>query len=435
MFTVAVLGGGAAGIGAARRLLQAGARVLLFDPAAQLGGNCVGLRVADAHGEPVEIDVGVSDFNAATFREFSALLAELGLETQPIGADAHFATLGGETLAAVQNGVFTVRPRLRGADRLEDEVRAFRERAIEALEDPRFANGTLADYLAHHGCSPAFRDAVLLPRAMGCFPMPNAAPEHHELRALLRFWQVHGLVSRAPSDRRCVVGGMHRYPRAFARWFESSGGELHLRTRVRSLARDRRCVRLVTQDDAGRSRMLHVDDVVLACAPLAALEMLGDACAAEIRSLAAIPMQRARVVVHRDPRLLGADPSVWGAYHYVAPEGALPAVRPTITFHPQRLARLPESCAGIAVSMNPHVEPVTSLVLAERSFLHPVGGARAERAAAALLELQGARRTWFAGAHLRAPYVHEPALRSGIAAAEGILARVSGAAPALARGA
>ena len=212
MFTVAVVGGGAAGIGAARRLLQAGARVLLFDPAAQLGGNCVGLRVADAHGEPVEIDVGVSDFNAATFREFSALLAELGLETQPIGADAHFATLGGETLAAVQNGVFTVRPRLRGADRLEDEVRAFRERAIEALEDPRFANGTLADYLAHHGCSPAFRDAVLLPRAMGCFPMPNAAPEHHELRALLRFWQVHGLVGRAPSDRRCVVGGMHRYP-------------------------------------------------------------------------------------------------------------------------------------------------------------------------------------------------------------------------------
>ena len=62
------------------------------------------------------------------------------------------------------------------------------------------AGRLVGEYLDHIGASRAFRELYLLPRAMGCFPMPDRAPQHAEIVSLVRFWNVHGLVSDVPAE-------------------------------------------------------------------------------------------------------------------------------------------------------------------------------------------------------------------------------------------
>ena len=80
--TYAVVGGGISGLSAAYRIrgaLGEDARILLFDPSAQLGGV---LRTVVVGGEPV--DVGAEAF-VARRPEVPALLTELGMSDLQIG--------------------------------------------------------------------------------------------------------------------------------------------------------------------------------------------------------------------------------------------------------------------------------------------------------------------------------------------------------------
>lgn len=427
MAEIAVIGGGAAGIGAAHQLLHNGFTVHLIEAGPRLGGNCVGFDVRGADGATHTVDIGVSDFNRTTFTNVARLIDELGLPTQPINQDAHFASPDGESLWACRGGTWQFRSDLGGREAaVERESAAFRTRGLEVLSDPRFARATLGEYLDHIGASHAFRSAILYPRAAGCFPMPDTHPADFPAKRLIEFWNVHGIVSDRPSDRRCVVGGMHRYVRAFERRFVDSGGELHCGTRVIGVTRRRRGVEIRTTapHDRGHQRTLTVDHVVMTGHARQSLDLLEDHTTEETRTLGRIRHQRARMVIHQDASLMGSDRGLWGAFHYIVPRGNIPEVRPTITFHPNKLAGLPEDVPDLFLTLNPHRAP--RAVLAERAFLHPMATLDTPMHIAAVQRLQGQRHTWFAGAWLRTPFVHESALRSGIEAAKRLIAFEAG---------
>lgn len=426
MTSIAVIGGGAAGIGAARTLLHQGFEVTLIESAPRLGGNCLGLPVRDAHGTVHRIDVGVSDFNRVTFTEVARLIDDLGLETQPICQDAHFASITGESLWACRDGRWTFRRRIAEEEQVVQEIDAFRIRAPEVLEEERFADWSVARYLDHVGASPAFRAVYLHPRAMGCFPMPDRSPETYSIRELVRFWNLHGLVGRTPGQRHTVVGGMHRYVDAFQDWFQRVGGQLLAQTRVIGVQRHRHAVEIRVVDEHDRHRTIHAAHVVFTNHAHEAFALIENPTRHERETLPLVPYQRARLVVHRDEHLLGSDRELFGAFHYVVPEGALPRVRPTITFYPNRLGRLPDDVPDVYVTMNPHIEPRPDTVLATRFFVHPIGCRTTERTAARIETMQGRRRTWFAGSYLRSPFIHESALRSGIDAARRLIRREEG---------
>ncbi|MCB9897674.1 MAG: FAD-dependent oxidoreductase [Planctomycetes bacterium] len=427
MTSTIVIGGGASGIGAAHTLRRAGVDVTLVESSPRLGGNCVGLPVVAADGTRHTVDVGVSDFNRTTFTELSRLIDELGLPTRPICGDAHFVSPDGETLAACKAGAWTFRRDVGDRAALLAEMDAFRTRALEVLRDERFATMSVGEYLDHIGASRAFRELYLLPRAMGCFPMPDRAPEQAEIVSLVRFWNVHGLVSDLPADRHTVVGGMHRWVRAWQDRFLAEGGRVLCATRVTGVRRGPDGVEVRTSDVHGMHRTLRADHVVFANHASQALPLLDGATEREREALSSFVVQRADVVVHQDASLMGDEPALRGGYHYVVPQGPRPLVRPTITFFPNRIGSLPSEVPDVFVSMNPHVAPRPETVLAARTFLHPVGCAANDRAAERVEAIQGERRTWYAGAHLRAPYVHESALRSGMAVARAIVRREASA--------
>ncbi|MEO1085409.1 MAG: FAD-dependent oxidoreductase, partial [Acidobacteriota bacterium] len=416
-----IIGGGAAGFGAAKTLLDAGCSVRLFESAAQLGGHCHSVTVRDRWGSRHCLDAGVSDFNRHTFTQLSTIIDELGLETHPIRQDTDIVDRSRTSMLSVRDGEWRFDPAVEDSAALLAEVDAFRAAARRALKDPRSTRWTVDRFLDHLGASKDFRRLYVLPRTMGAFPMPDGEPGRSSLHAILNFWRIHGLLGDGPADRRAVAGGMHRYAGAFERWLRRRGASIHTHTRVVGVARGRRHQEVSAGDRGGKLTRHRVDHVLFACHASKALELIERPSPAESDALSRFPHQWARVVVHRDPTLLGADRGRWGAFNYAVPDGDWPHRRPTVTFYPNRLASLDESVPDTFVTVNPVRPPRPDRILSDRRLLHPILNADTRALASRVEALQGVRRTWFAGAYLRAPAVHESALQSGADAARRLL--------------
>lgn len=408
---VAVIGGGAAGMGAARRLLEHGVAVTIFEPAPELGGNCTGIEVPRADGDVCSVDVGVSDFNAETFARVRGLLDALGVAYAPICQDAAFVGPDGGTSLFVRAG----RVHAHGPDAgaLVGEIARFGRAAIAVLDDPAFADWTVDRYLRARGFGEAFARGYLYPRAIGCFAMPAGDPGRFPIQSLVRFWHAHGLVGRSePPPRMAVLGGMHRYCAALRSRLEHMGAEIRCATRVGEIALGRGGVEIRTTGEAG-SATHRFEHVVLATSPgaLARMRVRGVGLGA-VAAFAQLPTQRARLVVHTDAAFMPRDRDRWGAYNY-AVDAAPGTAGPTITFYPKRMRGLTDAAPDVFVTMNPRRSVEPARVIAERWFDHPLASAAGRRLAAQIDRLQGHGNLWFCGSHLREPFLHEQALASG----------------------
>jgi hypothetical protein len=421
MAHVAVVGGGAAGLGAALVLVEAGVSVTLIEQEATLGGHCFGVDVPLPDGGHFRIDAGVSDFNMTSFTAVRALLERLGLSWHPVCQDAAFAQGDGRPLWSLLGGRPIAHVPFRDFDAFIAENTRFRAGCVEVLSDPRFASFTLGQYLADAGYDEEVATRAILPRAAGCFPMPDRDPATYLATAIVSFWAMHGIVGANPPTRMVLDGGMCSWPEVLGTWMEQRGGRLWRSTRVQGIARRDGRVRLRLEHGDGRHSTAWFEHVVLATPPPRVLAALEDPTPDEAALLGALHWQRARVCVHQDAQLLGRDRDAWGAYNYVVPEPGESFERPTITFWPNRLASLPQEVPDTFVTMNPHREPDPRRVIAERFFVHPANARPRDGVVSRLADLQGEAGTWFAGAWIRAPHVHEQALRTGLEVGEQVV--------------
>jgi predicted NAD/FAD-binding protein/CRP-like cAMP-binding protein len=425
MARIAVVGGGAAGMGAAKVLVEAGLDVTLFEEAPRLGGHCFAVPVplTGSGRGTVLVDAGVSDFNYATSGEVRRLLGDLGLTAQPIVHDSTYTDVDGRPVWTTKDGPHVIE----GIDdeaRFFGEIEVFRTTCIEVTAEARFSEWTAREYLAEHDYGPDFRKSFFAPRAGGSFPMPDRDPEDYFIRPLVAYWQMEGLVGAGPVERMVVEHGMHAWPAAFHIWFEQRGGRLRTQARVVGVSRRPHGIRLRLETHDGAHESQWFDHVVLAASPHAIRSMIEDPTVDEGTLLGAFQWQRARVAVHRDAEYVCTDPSLIAACNYVIGEPGLPETRPTVTLSPKRLAGLPPDAPDVFVTINPHRAPCD--VIANRFFVHPALARPTDVATRRLAQLQGAGNTWFAGGWLRVPHVHEQALSSGIDVGLDLIAALTG---------
>lgn len=150
------------------------------------------------------------------------------------------------------------------------------------------------------------------------------------------------------------------------------------------------------------------DEVILACHSDQALALLRDADPVERDVLGAIRYQANEAVLHTDASLLPRNRKAWAAWNAHVPKE--PGAPCTVSYCMNLLQGLPGD-TPLVVTLNRSEAIDPAKVLRRLHYAHPVHDHVAVRAQQRWAELQGRRRTWFAGAYWGWGF-HEDGIRS-----------------------
>lgn len=387
---IAIVGTGIAGLVAAHRLHREH-EITVYEAGGRVGGHTHTVPVQSPEGTQW-VDTGFIVFNDRNYPHFEALLAELGVATQP--SHMSFSVSDGRgrfEYAGTPRGLFARRshlldPRFLGMLR---DWRRFNREARELIG----MNGTapsLGHWLEERGFSRHFVERLIVPQASAVW---SADPEQmwsFPASFLAEFFDNHGMYSLRNRPRwRTVRGGSRRYVEAIAApWRE----RVRLRAPVRRIERLPGGVRV----EADGCESERFDGVVIAAHSDQALAMLADPSRAEREVLGAIPYQRNEVVLHTDAALMPRRRAAWSSWNFHL--GERPPGASTVTYWMNNLQRLRcERDYFVTLNRGEEIDPAQ--VIRRLSYDHPVytkEGVAAQRRHA---EISGVRRTHYCGAY------------------------------------
>ncbi len=411
---IAVIGGGIAGLYAARQL-SAAHRVALFEAAPRLGGHARTVMAGRNRDRPV--DTGFIVFNHANYPCLGRLFDELDVPVQKSDMSFGASLDDGRVEYALRSpGALLAQPRnaLRPAfwGMIRDIMR-FNARAPEAATDDM----TLSDLVAHLGLGRWFERFYLRPMCAAIWSTPAARIGDFPARRMVQFFLNHGLMSVSGQHQWWTVsGGSVAYVERLAADLRRRFVEMRLGAPVASVIRDAGGV--MVRPLGGLPE--RFDEVVLACHADMALRLLADAAPEERAALSAIRFQDNRAVLHADAGLMPRRRKAWSAWNHVSGRGA-DDEGVGVSYWMNRLQDIPEE-DPLFVTLNPPQALREDLVQDETVFRHPVFDRAALTAQEAIRAMQGARNTWFAGAWLRHGF-HEDGCASAARVARGIDAK------------
>lgn len=400
---IAVIGSGIAGLASAW-WLQRDHEVTLMEANDYLGGHTHTHRV-EIDGQVLSVDTGFIVFNPRHYPLLTALFHELGVASQPttMSFSVHSERSGVEYNATTLDTLFCQRrnlvsPRFWGM--LADLRRFYRD--APALLEGDGEGPSLDEYVRSRGYGEAFVEEHLFPMASALWSAPAAAIGAFPARYMVQFMANHQMLQfNARAPWRVVAGGSARYVEAMRRQWRV---ETRLSCPVRRIERLPEGVRV-----HGIADSEVFDEVVLACHSDQALALLGDdAGACEREVLSAIRYQPNEVVLHTDERLLPRHRKAWAAWNAHIPRD--PAQACTVSYCMNQLQGLPTR-TPLIVTLNRTEAIDPSRVLRRLQYAHPAHDAAMVRAQRRWEEIQGRRRTWFAGAYWGWGF-HEDGIRS-----------------------
>jgi predicted NAD/FAD-binding protein len=384
---IAVVGGGVSGLVAAH-LLQPAHDVTVFEAGAYAGGHTNTITVETARG-PLAVDTGFIVFNDRNYPRFVALLAELGVASQP--SDMSFGVSDGdfEYASTSPNGLYAKRAHLLSPafQRMVADVPRFQRRARALLSAPE--EPTLREWLATLGVSDAFVERVIVPQAAAVW---SADPEQmwtFPARFLVEFFDNHGMLGlRGRPAWRTVAGGSKRYVEALTAPFAD---RIRLATPVRSIERFEDRVEVTPAGGEPET----FDEVVIAAHADQALALLADPTPAEREILGAFPYQANEAVLHTDRSLLPRRRRAWASWnaHLGAESG-----RAAVTYHMNRLQSL-DADEEYCVTLNRTEAIDPDRIIRRIAYAHPVYTVAGQAAQRRYDEVGGRNRTHYCGAY------------------------------------
>jgi predicted NAD/FAD-binding protein len=405
MEKIAIVGGGVAGLVAARCLHRQD-EITLFDAEDHAGGHAFTIPL-EVDGRTHPVDVGFMVYNEATYPEFTRLLDRLGVTTRSteMSFGVRCERSGLEYSGSGLGGFFAQRRNLLRPSfyRLARDIVRFNREARRVL-DAGDAAPTLRGFLVRHGFGRLFVDKYIVPMGAAIW---SASPDRlldFPAPFFLRFFENHGLLSIGDHHTwRVIEGGSRRYVDALTAPFRD---RIRLRTPVRAVRRDADGPRLTLE--SGETE--RFDKVVLATHADQSLALLEDPSPAEREILRAFPYQRNDAVLHSDESVLPRSRRAHASWNYHVPRQPVDRVR--VTYDLRRLQHH-DSDRPLLLTLNHSGTLDASTVFRRMEFWHPCFTPASVRAQQRHAEISGVRGTYYCGAYWRYGF-HEDGVRSGL---------------------
>ncbi len=417
---IAVIGSGIAGNAAAWALATGSSHeVVVYEKGDRPGGHAATVDIVHS-GNNIAVDTGFIVYNDLNYPNFVALLAHLGVQTQ--ASDMGFSVSSGGGRAewagrtdAMLDGFFARRRNIVSPGHLNmlREMFRFNREALADQDAGRLTGTTIGSYLKQGRYSARFRDEYLIPMGAAIWSMSPQRLLEFPAESFVAFFSNHRLLHWTRPSWRTVTGGSRAYVNKLIAPFAD---RIRLNTRVTRVLRTDLGV-MVT--DAG-GETDRFDQVIFASHSDQTLAMLGDATENERAVLAPIQYRENDVWLHADMALMPRRKAAWTAWNVLS--NADRNAELTLTYWMNVLQGIDRS-TPVFVTLNPPLPPREELTFGRYSYAHPQYDSAALAAQARLPEIQGAHRSWFAGAWTGYGF-HEDGLRSGLAAAEALGASI-----------
>ncbi|MBM4120727.1 MAG: FAD-dependent oxidoreductase [Nitrospira sp.] len=402
---IAVVGTGIAGMVAAY-LLHQEHEITVFEANDYIGGHTNTIDV-EQDGSTYAVDTGFIVYNDWTYPHFVALLAKLGIASQPstmsfsVKDDASGLEYNGTTL----NTLFAQRRNLLRPSfyRMITDILRF-NREARALLDAGDDTTTLHEYLTANRYSAEFREHYIIPMGAAIWSTDPVQMGNFPARYFVRFFDNHGMLSVDNRPQwRVVQGGSKQYVEALTRPYRS---RIRLCCPVRSIRRFPDHVAVGTAD--GRERF---DQVIMATHSDQALALLADPTGAERDILGAIRFQANEAVLHMDRSLLPKRRLAWASWNYHLSNKL--ANRVAVTYHMNTLQNL-RAPREFCVTLNRSEAIDPAAIIKRITYHHPVYTREAVAAQRRHAEINGVQRTYYCGAYWNYGF-HEDGVKSALA--------------------
>lgn len=403
---IAIIGAGVSGLVCAH-LLHRRHDVTVLEANDYIGGHTNTVEAED-DDERHAVDTGFIVYNERNYPNFTRLIAQLGVETQP--SDMSFSVrcdrTGLEYNGTNLNRLFAQRRNLLspGFHRMIRDILRFNREAKSAVHDGD-ERQTVGEFLEAHGFGGRFVEHYLLPMGSAIWSCPTGTFLSFPMRFVAEFFDNHAMLQLGGRPVwRVIKGGSRRYvEKLVAPWRD----RVRLRTPVRSIRRFDDHVAVATEA-GGVERF---DQVILACHSDQSLRMLDDPTPVETEILAAFPYQSNRTVLHTDASVLPRTKRAWASWNYhIQPERPGHA---TVTYNMNILQSLPAR-STYCVTLNGDEGIDGRRVLGRYDYSHPVFRAGRTLAQRRHAELIQANRTSYCGAYWGYGF-HEDGVKSALA--------------------
>jgi len=402
---IAIVGSGISGLVAAHQL-HPHHEVVIYEADARIGGHTHTVDV-ELEGERHSVDTGFIVYNEKTYPNFTRLLKQLDVETQP--SDMSFGLrcerTGLEWGSRGLRGILAQPTNLlRGSFRrmLRDVARFNREsKALLEHDDEKV---TLGDYLCGAGYAPEFVDHYVIPMGAAIWSAPPSTFLQMPATTFVRFFENHGLLETRPSlPWRVVSGGSSRYVEKLVAPFLD---RIRVGCPVSAVRRTSDHVEVRAADGVEL-----FDQVVLAVHSDQALSLLADPSSLEHEVLGSIAYQENEVVLHTDESLIPSRPAAQASWNYLLPRESGRGV--FVSYDMSRLQGI-SSPHRFFVTLNGTDRIAPERILRKFVYHHPVFDSAAIWAQNSHSEISGTNRTHFCGAYWGHGF-HEDGVKSALA--------------------
>jgi len=404
---IAVIGAGVSGLTAAY-LLSSQHQVDLFEREARLGGH--------AHTHLVRrgdrrwpVDTGFLVYNERTYPHFIRLLDRLGVASQP--SDMSFGVrcrrCGLEYASRNLSALVAQRRRLFDPShvRMLLAIPRYFSAARTFLASDAGYDVSLGAFLDTHRVPAVVRRHFVLPMGGAIWSSSFADMLDAPARTILQFYDNHGLLATDGAPPwRTITGGSQTYVAAIA---SAISGRVRIGRAATRIARREAGVEVTIDGMPAAS----YDAVIVATHADTALALLADADPEERAALSPFRYSRNRTVLHTDARVLPTNRRAWASWNCDLHDCRDTTAPVSLTYHLNRLQGV-GGTEEFCVTLNGR-EPVAGDVLAEMDYTHPILDRAAVAAQDRVRALNGRRRTYFCGAHLRYGF-HEDGVVSAL---------------------